>query len=221
MTDTPPRQPTPQEEAEDPKHLDRQMVKWTRVVGWFTALLFIANAIGLFFIWAQWNVASKSQIDVREQLRAAVTYQQLAEIMYSDATGKVTAYGFQPQFINSGGTRTGVFRPWYSIKYFDKEVPYNMDFSKPIERVDIVDAVLPANGTSQLTIVSLGAEYIDKIAKKDGVGLIWGHVDWADIFEPKKIHSIDICLLLESITTVDGKTALRPVPYKPECNNAN
>ena len=219
MTDTLPSQPrAPQEE--DPKHLDRQMVRWTRVVGWFTALLFVANAVGLFFIWEQWRVANKSQIDTREQLRAAVGFQNLNEQVFLDKDGKIISIGFQPQFNNAGGTRTSRFRAWFSVQYFEKEVPNNLDFSKSYTKIEVQDQVLPAAGITNLETVALSAEYIDKIVHQNGVGLVWGHSDWADIFEPSDGHVINFCFKLEPIALPDGKTFVKPIIYKPECNNS-
>jgi hypothetical protein len=220
MANTPPSQPTSEQEAEDPRHLDRQMVKWTRVVGWFTALLFIANVAGLFFIWEQWRVASKSQIDTREQLRAAVGFQTTNEQVIVGKDGKIASLGIQAQFNNAGGTRTAVFRAWFSVQYFDKAEPNNLDFSKPYTKVDITDNILPAGGVSNLETVGFSAEYIDKVVNKEGVALYWGHSEWADIFTPSDIHVINFCFRLEPVTLTDGKIVVKPITYKPDCNNS-
>lgn len=207
-------------EDEDPKHFDRQMVKWTRVVGWFTALLFIANAIGLFFIEEQWRVANKSQVDTREQLRAAVGFQTINEQVFLDKDGKLVSIGFQPIFNNAGGTRTSKFLGWFSVRYFEKEIPNNIDLSKPYEKIETKNQLLPAGSISSFEMVSLGAEYVDKIVNQAGIGLIWGHADWADIFSPSDEHFIDFCFKLEPLTLQDGKKIVKPISYKQECNNS-
>lgn len=192
-----------------------------RFTGWlvlWTAFLFAANVVTNVFIWQQWKVANASQVDTREQLRAVVTYQLMNEFVVNDKDGKPIAYAFQAQFYNSGGTRTAFFRPWVSIHYFDNEVPNNLDLTKPWSKFEPTSTILGGNSVSQMQPVTITANEADKVRQKQGVALIWGHADYADIFQPNKIHLIDFCLTLESITTIDGKSVLQPVPYKPECN---
>jgi hypothetical protein len=121
--------PTPQHE-DDPKYLDRQMVRWTRVVGRFTALLFFANALGLFFIYQQWKVANDAQVDTREQLRAVVQFTGGNLLITTDKDQKPTFQTFVGNFQNYGGTRTAKFYAWDSLHFFPNSVPNSLDFSK-------------------------------------------------------------------------------------------
>jgi len=58
------------------------------------------------------------------------------------------------------------------------------------------------------------------VSQKQGIALIWGHADWADIFEPNKIHPISFCMRFETISTIGGPAALKPVPYQADCNKS-
>jgi hypothetical protein len=70
-------QRNPEQQArEAPSQLDRQMVKWTRAVAIFTGLLFIASAVGNYFIYGQYQALNDQLRDSREQLRASVTNDQ-------------------------------------------------------------------------------------------------------------------------------------------------
>ena len=137
-----PNGPEGQDGTEDnpgkpPSRFEQDLVKWTKSVAQFTGLLFLANAIGLFFIYEQWKVASDAQTDTRQQLRALVTYQGMGENIINDPNGKPIGFVFQPTYFNSGGTRTAIFHVWQSIHYFEKSVPDNIDLTKPLEKIDI------------------------------------------------------------------------------------
>jgi hypothetical protein len=200
---------------------ERRLVRWTGAVALFTFMLFAANIVSNFFIYQQWRVANDAQTDTRAQLRAVVTLQGINANILNDKDGKLLAYAFQPVFVNSGGTRTAVFSAWQSIHYFEKDVPNNADFSKPYEKIDLGSgSVLGANGTSILQPVTLSADEVNKVIQRQGLALIWGHVEWADIFDPGKVHPINFCMTLEPVAAIGGPVVLRTVPYKAECNNA-
>lgn len=219
MADPGPAQPGGQGDQAHPKsRLDREMVNWTRAVAIFTFCLVATSAVSDWFIFQQWSVANKAQTDTREQLRAVVGGPTFNEFIINDKDGKPLAYAFQPQYFNSGGTRTGVFRGWQSIHPFEGEVPNNLDFSRPLSSIDIPDGVIPANSPSNVQPVTLSADDVTKVVQKQETALIWGHADWADIFEPNKVHHIGFCMKLESISLIGGPQGLKPVPYRPDCN---
>src|SRR6266849_11073847 len=139
MPDTPTTQP-PTAGRTDQTH--RDLVKWTRAVAGFTFLLFLANAVSNFFIYQQWVVANRAQIDTREQLRAVVVFPGAQVVPVNDKDGKPAAYGFIAQFQNVGGTRTAKFNAWVSIHYFDVSVPNSLDLSKPWEKVEAQTVVI-------------------------------------------------------------------------------
>jgi hypothetical protein len=113
MLDGPPGHPsTGAQQNEAPTQVERDMVRWTRAVAWFTGLLFLANVVSNFFIFQQWKVANDAQVDTREQLRAVVTLRNMQEVLVNGKDGKIIAYAFTPVFFNSGGTRTSQFKAW-------------------------------------------------------------------------------------------------------------
>lgn len=195
-----------------------------RFTGWlvlWTALLFAANLAALFFIGQQWKVSSDAQTDTRQQLRAVVTLQGVNEQTAADKDGKISYYAFSPILQNTGGTRTARFSSWDSIKYFEGAVPNNIDFSKPFISIDIVQSVIAGGGIVQQQPITITAADGENITQNKGVGLLWGHAEYADIFSPTVAHNIWYCYKLVSVTTTDGKTVFQTAPYKNDCNSSD
>jgi len=215
----------PTEERSGRKETETQsqpeMVRWTRAVAVFTGFLVIANVIANFFIHQQWVTANRAQSDTREQLRAVVAFAGFDVIIQKGPPpdNKTLAYAFAAKFQNFGGTRTNSFRAWDSIQYFDKEVPNNVDLSKPRLAVDIANATIGPNSPYSLQALTLSPEEADKIAKKEGIALIWGWAEYSDVFQPSDIHPLRFCVVLSPINTTTGEVVPQPMPYKNECNS--
>ena len=165
MADSRPTQPTDQrEQPPADSRLDQEMVRWTRAVAIFTFFLVATSVVSDWFIFQQWSVANKAQTDTREQLRAVVTYQLMNEFVINDKDGKPLAYAVQPQYVNSGGTRTATFIAWQSIHYFEQGIPNNLDLSKPYDKIELTNQVIAANTGSNLQPVTLSAVDADKVS---------------------------------------------------------
>jgi hypothetical protein len=201
-----------------PKY-DRALARWTGVVALFTGLLFLANLATNFFIYQQWSVANRTFVDEREKARAAVTLQLVNEFILPDKDGKLLGYAFFPQFQNSGTSRTSEFKAWYNVQYFEHDIPDNIDLTKQLTKVDPWNgAVINANSIFPMSPITISAEYINKVFRKEGVVAVWGHAEYADIFDPQIIKPINFCFRSEVATLVNGKTVIQMVPYKTECN---
>jgi hypothetical protein len=148
--------------------LDQAMVKWTSAVAVFTGLLFLANAIGLFFIEEQWRIANRSQADLREQLRAVVSYDGITVIPANIKDGKPTAYAFITKFHNFGATRTYEFKAWVSVHYFDESVPNSQDFTKPWDKVDVNNAIVGPGADIFMAPLTVNPDYAAKAMNKEG-----------------------------------------------------
>ena len=134
-----------------------------------------------------------------------MTLQTINEVVNGGKDGKSLAYVFIPQFYNSDGTRTAHFAGWVSVHYFPDKIPNNIDLTKPFEKVQLSDSVIGPNSPYPFAPVTLKGEEIDKVLNGEGVALIWGRVDWSDIFEPNKQQTISFCRLLKPARTTDGK----------------
>src|ERR1700676_1116245 len=201
-----------------PTRFERDLVKLTRSVAWFTGLLFLANAGALFFIYQQWSVANKTQIDTREQLRAVLTVQGAIVIPATEANGKIDGYNFISTFNNFGATRTASFQAWNSIKYFEGGVPNNLDLGKPYKPIDLGNSIIGPNSSYQLPPVGVPIADVQSVIDKKGEILLWGHGEYADIFDQTKIIAIKFCILINASVGPDGKTLLQAVPYRTDCN---
>ena len=197
--------------------LDAALVRWTRVVGIFTGLLFIATIGTNIFVGLQWKAAVDAQKDSRIQLGAYVTFAGGRQI--NNNSGNTTInYIFAPQFRNWGGTRTSHFKGWTSVQYFDGEVPNSQDFSKPYKEVPISDVTIGPGETLPI-YVTLPVNDAVKAKDKKGTVIIWGHADWADIYNRDEIGSIYFCLRLVPISSGgDNNIIFEPTPFKSSCN---
>jgi hypothetical protein len=152
-------------------------------------------------------------------LRAFVNIVGVNQAIVPDKDNKPAFYFFQPVFQNYGSTRTATFTAWASIKYFDGGVPNNQDLTKPFSKINPSNTIIGQNGIYPMQPVDITAEEQGKIIAKQGVGLLWGHADFADIFNPATIHPISFCYLLNPIQATNGQIVLQPIPYRPECNS--
>jgi hypothetical protein len=194
----------------------RDMATWT--IAAFTIILAFATIITSYFIYGQWTAAVEAQNETRQQLKAYVTFEGGSQITGNDPSGKTINYLFQPRFHNWGATRTSHFVAWASVKYFDGDVPNNLDFSKPFEKVSAQDTILGPNGVSSIG-VTLPVDDAIKTKNKQGIAVIWGHADWGDIYNPGDLRSVSFCLKLVPVSSDgDNRILFAPQPYKPECN---
>jgi hypothetical protein len=223
----------------DPEHgiseaLYKKMVGWTKVVGVFTACLFVVSAFSDYFIWQQGNNTTIAQNDMREQSRAYVTFLGIIQLVNPQSpqsiqasqppqppqSGQTINYVFQSIFHNYGTTRTSKYSGWTSVKYFEKDVPNSQDFSKPYEAIPIIPANIGGNGDA-FTLVALPAEDAIKAKNKQGVVIIWGHADWADIYHPDGVHPVNFCWkLIPARSDGDNNIMFQGTPYKPDCNTS-
>jgi len=184
----------------------------------FTVILALATIISSYFIYGQWSAAVEAQNETRQQLKAYVTFEGASQLIGNDPAGKTINYLFRPQFHNWGSTRTSHFVGWASVQYFDGDVPNNLDLSKPYIKIPAEDTIVGPNGIS-IIAVTLPVDDAIKAKNKQGVVIIWGHVDWADIYNPSDIKSIRFCLKLVPVSSNgDNGIIFQPQPYKPECN---
>jgi hypothetical protein len=216
-----PEQPKPSEQL--PKNNDeltKKMVRWTRIVGVFTGLLFLTSGIADGFIYWQASIANSAQVDTRDQLRAVVT--AVGGNIYIDLgpDGKAFEYRYALNFHNYGATRTNTFLGWMSVHYFDGTVPNSQDFSKPFAKIDIPNNIIPPGATVTFGPVAIPAADAIKAKNKTGSIVAWGHVEWTDIFKREDTHPISFCLLFQAASSEgDDKIIFQPTPYRTDCNS--
>jgi len=211
----------------DPNKAHRDIARWTLAVAVFTFLLFVVSGVSDYFIWQQYVVANEAQRDTREQLRAVVNPVG-GEAIYSTSPTpdhKILAITFIANFRNNGGTRTAWFHGWISAHYFDGAgPPNNLDLTKPYDKIDTSDTVIGPNAVTGVGPATIFGNDVDRLLARQGIGLVWGYVEYADIFDPAKSHPIGFCLL---VTPVQPNPAVPPgglpplpslTPYRSDCN---
>jgi hypothetical protein len=212
------------------------MVKWTKVLALATIGLTVGTAAlvatGVVAILAandQSVIAAKAEIDAstqnklteisqfnsREQLRAVIGLASIngfSSVNLSNEPGFTNVATFQ----NYGGTRTGHFKAWSHIKYFDKEVPNNLDLSKPYSTLELGDTIVGPGAPSPIAIFISKGE-VDKVVAKQGVLVMWGLATYNDIFDVETEHVVSFCYNV-NISLVGVNYAFNGSPLKPECN---
>ena len=211
-----------------PDGRDSEVGKWTKAVArftgllaLFTALLVIASVVTSIFIWEQWQASLDAQRDIREQLRAVVTQGGVTVVPANVKDGKPAAYAFFFNFQNVGGTRTKTFMAWVSMKYFPGSVPNSHDFSRPYDKIETNNIIIPPNGTSLLSPVILSSDDVETTKNNLGVATAWGHAEWSDIFEPKVIHNLAFCVLVIPQVANDAPMLFKLAPIKQDCNHSD
>lgn len=143
MVDTPPRDPGTKE-----YNSQRDIARWTRAVAIFTLALVLVSAAADLFIYQQYRVANEAQKDTREQLRAVISQRGGSVVVLHGPAPENRILGmiFVAHFYNTGGTRTAWFKGWISAHYFEgNEPPGNLDSTKPYNRVELSNTIIPAN----------------------------------------------------------------------------
>ncbi len=195
----------------------KTIARWTGAVAFFTFVLACATIASSYYISGQLSAMTNAQNDAREQLRAYVTYEGGSQII-NDKAGETINYIFAPIFHNWGGTRTSKFLGWASVHYFPGTVPNSQDFSKPFDAITNYNTTLGANSAQPIP-VSLPAPDAIKAKNNEGIVVIWGHADWADIYHPENVYPVSFCFTLKPVSSDgDNHIIFQPVPYKPECN---
>jgi hypothetical protein len=198
---------------------EAMMALWTRRVGQFTLLLVIVTGISDFFIFKQWRIATEQMQDTREQLKAYIAPPNVGGITQNDKDGKPIIYAFFTRFQNSGGTRTANMRAWASVHYFEGTVPNSHDTSKPWNAIPVTPTItIGGNSGISLSPVTITPDEARHALNKDGVVLLWGYAEYANVFEPIKMHHIRFCYLMNAATDASGNIGFQQQPYKDECN---
>jgi hypothetical protein len=204
-----------------------EVAKWTKWVALFTGvlgictlLLVIMTGLSAYYIYGQWDVAIKSQADLRLQNSAYLTFTGGQQITYQN-NGASINYAFNAIFHNWGNTRTAQLIPWASIKYFPGMVPDNIDFTRPLSEIPAVVGINQAPGNSEILVgpVSISREDAIHAKNKEGIVVIWGQLQWSQIYDQGTLYPINFCLALTPISSDgDEKIVFQPKIYKPECN---
>lgn len=213
------RNPQQRDPANDQNSAHRDIAKWTRWVATFTLVLAAATIISTYFIYEQYSIANQAQVDFREQSRAVIT--SVGGVIATEKTpeSKIVRFLFSPKFHNFGGTRTSTFKGWFSVHYFPGNIPESQDFSKPWDKVDIPNSIVPAGVDIQFAFVPISDFDAIEAYKGHGSIILWGHINWADLFNRTDIHQIGICLLMQPQPSATGEpTAFEAVKFRAECN---
>lgn len=201
--------------------IERSMAKWTMMVAVFTGALVLTAGIQNLFIYLQWYTAATVQQETREQQRAVVTNPGTLVVLPEEPEKAGSLVVAVPTFQNFGTTRTSHFKAVINLKYFDGGIPNNLDVTKPYLPVESADVIVAPGSVFQGIQVAMPGEDLIKARDQHGQILFWGTAEYADIFEPKKIHHISMCTIIKPQPIGNGKLGVQPIPYRADCNSNN
>jgi hypothetical protein len=173
----------PSNQGQQSKDFTKAVADWTKALAGATILLFLASLVADYFICQQWTAAVDAQNDARKQLNAYVVFFGIIMINNNSPDGKTINYAVIPRWQNYGGTRTAHFDAWTNIKYFDKAVPDNMDFSRPEAKIDYYDSTIAGNGAYDMPALGFEKEKFIKAKNGEGVIVVWGRADWQGLYD--------------------------------------
>jgi hypothetical protein len=198
------------------------MIFWTGVLGIFTVVLAIFSGVADWLIYQQYSIANLAQSDAREQLRA-VTASAGGVVINNQKEGKDINHIFFANFRNYGGTRTGKVYGWISGHFFEGKVPNSQDFSKSWDKFGVPNIIIPAGSTAQAGPVILSADDAFRAYRGQGTIVIWGDIDWSDIFNPDDLRHISFCLWFKPLSTDNGEhiNNWEITNFRQDCNSAS
>jgi hypothetical protein len=194
---------------------ERMMARWTRRVGVFTAaLVFVAIVTGVIF-WRQLGVM-QGQLDEAKKQRLITIAQTRANLQRDVSVNAITqdkklanagesigGFAISPYWTNVGSTDALDYRGWFDIRAFDigPKVPRQITSKDcpPIVTPDpfpdgnvIIHGGRSIQLAKSLSFEDAAAAVGDKASK---FTLMWGHVEYRDIYFPETpLHSDDWCV---------------------------
>jgi hypothetical protein len=108
---------------------------------------------------------------------------------------------------------------WVDIQFFASDVPEDFDFLHPRPK-NIPTHPLPTTSAAQGTEFmqptrTLSADEMQTIIDGKGKAVIWGHMEYRDVFPDTDVHHVHYCLKVFPANV--GAIVSFPL-HRPECN---
>jgi hypothetical protein len=157
--------------------------------------------------------ANRDQVAIlKSQLRANLKVRIESATINQDS--KPVAWIFTPVWTNAGGTDAVQASGWDDIEFFDSAIPDSFDFLTARHPPGQAISVTQGDEFMQPT-KSLSAEQVQKIIDQKGNAIIWGHIEYGDVFPKSPRHHIHYCL---RVFPANIGTLISFPLYKSECN---
>ena len=158
--------------------------------------------------------ANRDQVAIlKNQLRANLKVRIERATINQDS--KPVVWIFTPVWTNAGGTDAVQATGWDDIEFFDSEISDSFDFLTARHPSGQTISVPQGDEFMQQT-KSLSAEQIQKIIDQKGSAIIWGYMEYGDVFLKSPRHHIHYCL---RVFPANIGTLISFPLYKPECNS--
>ena len=182
------------------------------MVGLFTIILVVVNVATAVVFWRQLNVmqgqldeAKSATLISESQLRANLRHDatKLTPVSQdgrpNNATNRVlAAWSVNPVWTNVGGTSALDYRGWFDIKIAAPHpgTPVSAaDCPKPTppEPLQEATSISPGGSTTHLAKIILLNDVMKARDNQVNI-LLYGHVEYRDIFEGTRMHHEDWCI---------------------------
>jgi hypothetical protein len=192
---------------------ERTLANWTRRVGQLTLALVLVNIVTAGIFWRQLSVM-QNQLD-EEKAKGVLEKTQLRGNMRREVPqlsqvgagtdlggpkGKSTDWAISPKWINVGGSDVLDYKGWFDVQVFDI-VPNKKVDSKDCPSLATPDPlpdgiiIHPGGALEQLS-KSLSAQDMIAAENQTKYILMYGHIQYRDVFPDSKPHHADWCVVV-------------------------
>ncbi len=183
------------------------MAQWTRMVGLFTIILVVVNVATAVIFGKQLSVmqgqldeAKATTVLTQTQLRANFRRDRIDISPVGDENG-ISSWDVSPMWVNTGSTSAKDWYGWFDIKVIDKPegVPKEpqglLSDCAPTPRPDpsFGGSVMPPGATISQISKAVSKEDAIKAVKKQSVIMIYGYIEYRDVFPNTPVHHDDWC----------------------------
>ncbi len=196
----------------------REYKRWLDYgIFWLLALTTVFTGVAAYYTRQQFLVADETKL---RQLRAYVTLKEFVQKPITDESGKVVKWRLVTKWQNTGDTPTRNLTTWTAKGIFESGIPADFDCAKP-ENVPVGHtSVMGPDTELGASPIFIPVEALDGLKNKVGKILIWGRIDYWDVFEDTPSRHTAFCaeLVIEGDFTQPQGTPLGFLSY-PKCNS--
>jgi hypothetical protein len=189
--------------------------KFAFLVALFTGVLAVVAYKQLTATQGQLTEMQIQSAVTRTQLRANLKLTMANYVINND--GKAFAWIFTPVWKNAGTTEALRANGWDDSQSFPNDAPEKFDFLHPRNKLPDVPFAksIPQGDELMSPTRSLTVDEMKNITDNKGQAVIWGHMEYDDVFPHTPTHHIHYCL---RIYPANISNIVSFPLYRPECN---
>jgi hypothetical protein len=159
--------------------------------------------------------ANRDQVSImKSQLRANLKIRIENYALNKD--NQIIGWLFTPVWTNAGGTEAIKASGWDDIEFFDSGIPSDFDFLNQRHPGSPTPITVPQGDEVMQPTKSLTADNMKQIIDQKGYAIIWGYMEYGDVFPNTTGHHVHYCLRVFPANI--GAVVSFPL-YGRECNS--